>query len=187
MGWTFTHRNKGQTTRQFFQNECFGSSWEIVTDGFGAYDYDGKPWYGLARKVETGEHVAFVFLTKTSSAYMNFGWKEMDESMGPNADDCPARVFAAIEKHIPVPPHDWAASWRERVRATLARKTQAKALVPEMVVEFAEPISFTNGDKLSRFVYMGGNCFVGVDTKIPYTIRQWKNNHFTVVEKEMAR
>jgi hypothetical protein len=53
-----------------------------------------------------------------------WGYKDMDESMGPSELSCPVRFFDMV----PCPSGEWAAPWRERVKAYQARLAQFKGL-----------------------------------------------------------
>jgi hypothetical protein len=54
-----------------------------------------------------------------------WGYKDMDESMGPYEYDCP---LALLDKLGP-PPNEWAANWREKVRAFHARRAAGADIV----------------------------------------------------------
>lgn len=49
----------------------------------------------------------------------SWGYKDMDESMGPCEITCPVSYF----KLVPNPPNDWAKEWRAKVMARHAKKS----------------------------------------------------------------
>lgn len=94
MGWTFTHREPGMTTEQFFRNEGLGGSGSTILKSAVV----GNAFYAAMKnaddaKSEPGRVWAFVALITWTSSYHNFGYKDMDERMGPNEASCPARVL----------------------------------------------------------------------------------------------
>lgn len=92
MGWTWTHRDNGMTTRAFFEAELTGSK-RILASGmvdgtfYAAVQNPGDAAY------EPGRVWALVCLTGRSKSYFNFGYKDMDEDMGPADARCPQRVL----------------------------------------------------------------------------------------------
>jgi len=75
---------------------------------------------------ETGERYvwAAVFMLNYTRDYdYNFGYKDMDETYGPNISNCPASILdllTPLEDHpISDESRGWAAAWRERCRKNL--------------------------------------------------------------------
>lgn len=165
MGWSYMHREPGQTTREFMSRE-FGTGLTIVDSAM-----VGSVWYAAARIERTGAVTALVVLTARARGTYNFGYKDMSESMGPCYHDCPARI---LDRLTPTD-SDYANEWRAACRAKLARPMP----VLGDRVTFAHPLTFTGGDVLDTFVYAGGNDFRGV-TGGRYRITGWKDREFTV-------
>lgn len=84
-----------------------------------------------------------------------FGYKDMDETMGPVECDCPERVLRLLSPIEDIPHPGYAADWRARVReaqAARARARQAKtALTVGTVLRAPREISFTTGWKADAF------------------------------------
>lgn len=145
MGWTFYHRPAGQTDRQHFESELglakrdlkiLESATKNGTFYAAVQDPDGSVW-------------ALVILIQRVRGEYNFGYKDMDETVGPAVHDCPAKVLDLLT------PTDsqWANEWRVKCRATLARNAQVKALVNGTVIELEKPVTFANDVSVQRFEY----------------------------------
>lgn len=145
MGWTFTHRDKGITDREWFGRE-FTSHNELLD----CATVRGSGFYAAMRNKETGEVWCLVVLTQwVPNDYHNFGYKDMSDTMGPGIDDCPARILDLLS---PTDSED-ANEWRERCRKNIAAKAAAK-LADGTVVEFAQEMNFGERyGKASRFRY----------------------------------
>lgn len=79
--------------------------------------------------------------------YWNFGYKDMDESMGPVYYNCPARILDLLTE----PVNETAREWRQRCRERLKRKERARQLRPGVVVRFRAPLHFTDGRVADTF------------------------------------
>jgi len=95
MGWTTLHRDPGTTDREFFETE-FPTT--LARDGeILACATVRNVFYAAVRTRESGQVWALVVLLRRSRAgvgsWYNFGYKEMDERMGPAEARCPARVL----------------------------------------------------------------------------------------------
>ncbi|MBO6031678.1 MAG: hypothetical protein J6Q22_09415 [Prevotella sp.] len=80
--------------------------------------------YYAAVKNHKGEVFAAVFLTCGRTRWDNTAWgyKDMDETMGPNESKCPASILALLT------PTDskWANEWRERCRQNIAKAAEIR-------------------------------------------------------------
>jgi hypothetical protein len=65
---------------------------------------------------------AVILISNTKSH--GFGYKDMDESMGPCQCDCPQRIMRLLSPVTDIPNPSYAADWRARVAA---RKTARRA------------------------------------------------------------
>lgn len=84
---------------------------------------------------ETGERevwAAVFMLNYTRDAYYNFGYKDMDETMGPCIANCPASILDLLT------PTDskWANDWREKCRKNANRKP----IKIGDTIKFTEPV-----------------------------------------------
>lgn len=132
MGWTFTYGKpwpsiKGEldsqltferngATRRVLKSSMVGSTYYAAVEMIGA---DGKR-----------EVWAAVFLT--SKKRDEWGYKDMDESMGPVASNCPAGILALLTE----PVNESAKAWRDRCRANLAAKRPGKKATAGDIVTY---------------------------------------------------
>jgi hypothetical protein len=82
----------------------------------------GATWYGACERSRPGQEpyvFAGVCLTSVDSReYCNFGYKDMDESMGPCERDCPVSILNLLSHRD----DEWALEWREDCRNNAAQK-----------------------------------------------------------------
>lgn len=83
----------------------------------------GSTYYAAVRNKD-GEVWAAVFLTcgRTRHDGTAWGYKDMDETMGPNEDKCPASILALLTPTD----SEWANEWRERCRKNIARAAEIR-------------------------------------------------------------
>ena len=118
MGWTVykaTHYTKKGTVDR--KAECdkyrWGDEYELLKSAM-----VGATYYAAVRYKTTGQVFAAVFLTTIRKDFYNFGYKDMDETMGPGEAKCPANILALLTE----PDNEFALSWRERCRQYHADK-----------------------------------------------------------------
>jgi hypothetical protein len=155
MGWTFYNRPKGETDRAHFERE-----FSMFRDGtYEMVETTSKNgvFYAAVRTLKdtghskAGEVWALVILMQRTRGEHNFGYKEMDETVGPGYYDAPARILDALTPTE----HEWANQWRAECRKHLTKRETVKQEVrPGTVVELSKPVNF--GDRhgtASRFEY----------------------------------
>jgi hypothetical protein len=183
VGWTYSNRTKGLTTRQWFEEEFEwgpGKRREIVADGI-----SGATYYAAVRDNEDlghghGHVWAFVAVTRRAAGYWNFGYKDMDETMGPWDAEAPARVLDVLSPTG----DDTALEWRARCRAHNACQAFARRVRPGTRLRFLEPVEFADGARLDTFelVDRGRALFRPADSASPpYRIRDWTRRRFELV------
>ena len=89
-----------------------------------------------------------------------FGYKDMDETMGPCEAECPAAILDLLTPTA----SEYALAWRERCRATAAKRASIPKLRDGDLVVFTEPIRFTDGSEHRRMK-------VVVDQRKPRAVR----------------
>jgi hypothetical protein len=77
-----------------------------------------------------------------------FGYKSMDETMGPCEAECPVAILDLLTPTT----GDYAFAWRERCRAATARRAAVPKLRDGDLVVFTEPIRFTDGSEHRRMM-----------------------------------
>lgn len=128
MGWTYTKRPPAITPAEFLKERCWGSQREklIGTATVGKVVYfalktKAAPWAEKMYQVAPDGTitVALVYLidTKTGPDGYNFGWKDMDETVGPYDEGrCPASIMRLLSPFKPEYT-GYAKQWRERQKA----------------------------------------------------------------------
>ena len=128
MGWLFSPSwaTRADLVRHLRRPERFGDRLELVR----ACVTGSHHWY-LVRERATGLHWVGLDLLQSGRGD-GWGYKDLDETVGPTACDCPLAYLAA--------PHadrdGWAAQWRERVRAYHAARQARPALAAGLLVRF---------------------------------------------------
>lgn len=173
MGWTLLHKDPRQSPHDFFARE-FGSGTAYGT--LLASRTVGSTVY-LAWQKQDGTVFAIVCLTQRKPRdHDNFGYKDMDESMGPVESRCPAAILDLLSPTT----SEYALAWRQRCR-DYATRLQTRRLAPLERIVLAEPLSFhfKGGPVLlADFIYrpeLGRNVFVSVETGALVRIPQYQN------------
>lgn len=127
MGWTMIdYRPEGESHEEFFAREVLGKRQEILASAHVAGI--GGTFYAAVREKRSGEVWALVVLT-TGYPGAHFGWKEVEESMGPANSECPAHILDLLSPTK----NENALAWRERCRARLRH---LEAVTPGARVRF---------------------------------------------------
>ncbi len=105
--------------------------------------------YAAIRNTDKQAGTAYVFcgvFLVRNNVCDGFGYKAMDESMGPLEADCPGRILRLLSPVEAISNPGSAASWRERVaRRRLERagdRHRTAALVPGRLLRTARPLRF---------------------------------------------
>jgi len=160
MGWLFMPRSSmgGHASAKAYLDDQF--TYERVQDDGSsrglkvlASTCPGNRVYYAAIQVMTNgqgdEIFAIVCLVRwnprAKDGYI-FGYKDMDESMGPCEADCPARILDSLTPTD----KEYARDWRARCRANLERR--ARQLADGDRIRLPEPMTFSDGNVLQEFV-----------------------------------
>jgi len=137
MGWTYTYR--GSTpVKQFLADhvncENEHAKWLILDIAIVKMRTAYMAVEIIRRDKETGQLdmttrkvVAFVFLLdyRPSDPDYDMGYKDMDESMGPCASECPERILNLLTPTD----HEYALAWRQRCRDSIGRRRSGSARI----------------------------------------------------------
>lgn len=122
MGWLYSSGwGTANAVRDHLRDQLRQAGYTILDDASTKY---GRVYYALIEKPALPDKPESAVTPTIFVALINggrgsdWGYKDMDESMGPVEVDCPLRL---IDKAGP-PPNDWARDWREKVRAYHARR-----------------------------------------------------------------
>jgi len=138
MGWLYTRRDKDTTPVAFLTAQFDHERYEVLAHA----TYMREVYVAVKdRRDETVTAMVFLIHHCPRDAHYNFGYKDMDESMGPVVTSCPARILDLLTE----PPNNWAREWREKCRATIAAREQAKTVVSGSRIRIEGRLSFSNG------------------------------------------
>ncbi len=152
MGWMYTYRPKGQSIKDFFsgrfnytrENGRYGKVLECSATfrvAYMAYEI-GDPEEG--KKVIT--LVCLLHHCPRDLNY-NFGYKDMDESMGPVESECLEKILKLL---MPTD-EKYAIEWRERCWSNLKKKKACPKLELEMAIKTNSPLKFADGSVIDSF------------------------------------
>ena len=84
-----------------------------------------------------------MFLTSRENG--EWGYKSMDETMGPNVADAPMKLLALLSPTT----SQWAQDWRQKCRDNAA--LASRSLKPGDVIRLEQPLRFTDGSERQTF------------------------------------
>jgi len=131
MGWLFSNRwgSKDELVRFLRSPERNGPHYEVLASTVRG----SRHWY-VARYTKDDKVVTFIGLDlMESGGNEGWGYKDMDESVGPYYYDCPLRFLDMVAGSEPV---GYAEKWRESVREWHAKKAARPEWVAGMVVKY---------------------------------------------------
>jgi hypothetical protein len=104
----------------------------------------------------TGQfYVTAAVVLISNSRKHGFGYKDMDESMGPCECACPDRIMRLLSPVEDLPHRGYAAEWRARVAAhkqvVAAQKAKRASLLPGCIVTLEHEVSFRDGTTATTF------------------------------------
>ena len=104
-----------------------------------------------------------------------FGYKDMDESMGPCESKCPESILKLLTPTT----YEYAIAWRQRCWDRINKRKAAPKVKSGMKVKFKEAIRFVGGITLDTLIFRRGSTFAhnfGL-----YRIPNWRERDFEVV------
>jgi hypothetical protein len=149
MGWLY-HNDKlrHQTPVQYITKEftCEGPTGRATVLAAAVV---GNTIYAAIRNEDAGGGSPYVFaavILFENNERNGFGYKIMDETMGPYQADCPDRIMRLLSSIEDLPSAGYAAKWRANVEAARARRRALNAtrqrLTPGCVVRLTHPAVF---------------------------------------------
>jgi hypothetical protein len=175
MGWTFLHKEKKQKLADFFKQE-----FTYVTKGCEILDVASHLNVAyIALQLPTHEVTALVVLLRhVPTEYYNFGYKDMDETQGPNESNCPERILKLLTPTT----SEYALAWRKRCYDNLSKRKNA-AKVGD-TIHLTESLTFTDGHKGDTFKIVQHSehiYFQDVTTRGLYRITNWKTKEYSIL------
>jgi len=148
MGWLYTHKDSDISVKEFFESrfnyQKEDGRYGKVLDCAVVRLRTAYMAYEIGHTDGTKEVIGIVCLLDYSPKdYYNFGYKDMDETMGPYQYDCPERIL----KLLTPTENENAREWREICWERIKSRQKRPKLVKGMVIEFTEPITFRGGQQ----------------------------------------
>lgn len=133
MGWLFSDRwaSKEQLVAYLRSPERNGSNYEVLASTVRG----SRHWY-VARYTKDDKVVTFIgldLMEKSTDGVHGWGYKDMDESVGPYHYDCPLRFLDMVRDSEPV---GYAADWRKSVREWHRKRAERPEWVAGQVVAY---------------------------------------------------
>lgn len=164
MGWYYEHKPQGLSTSDYLKKEL---SWESNTAVSRVLEIRVKQLRVAYAAVETiikdtGERKVWAFIALIQhcpKSYWNFGYKLMDETVGPVEAKCPASV---LDRLTPTS-SGYALEWRERCRKHLEEKKNRLSIRKGMTIKTDLPVHFvgrgtvtSRGGEFDTFLVVSG-------------------------------
>lgn len=182
MGWTYTNRLKSQSIRAFFDAELTYDGKSGILD---CAVVNRRTAY-IAYKHPRDGHVFGIvcLLDYRPKDYYNFGYKDMDESMGPNESECPARIL----KLLSPTDSEYALEWRKRCQENLDKRAKAPKVKVGDTIVFKLPVTFRDGLKENVFIVTDpkSSVFIGYSGG-RFRIPNWKKYEFSVLTQTVSK
>jgi len=156
MGWLFMRDLGGYATPRSYLDNQFTYDRDDQRLTVLASSMIGSTYYAACERIEPNVDrlvFAIICLTRTSTGARDgctFGYKDMDETVGPYESDCPATILDELTDTQ----YEYAIAWRARCRAnlTLRKLERAKPTPkPGQTIIFDEPLRFSDGQGRDRF------------------------------------
>ena len=174
MGWTYTIKERGEKIKDFFQRE-FGSGHEILD----CKVKNLRTAYLAVKEKETDKVYGMVcLLDYVPNDVYNFGYKEIDETMGPNQRECPESILRLLSDTD----NEYAKEWRKNCKENIKKRKELSKFKSGDKIVFDNDIVFGQ-EKYKEFILVDKRKSL---FKVPknncalYRIRNWHDEAFTV-------
>jgi len=150
MGWTFFYKPRGMSPCEALTKEFSSGSGKVI-----ACSAKLNAVY-MAYQTNAGHVIALISAIRYApkDPLYNFGYKDMEESMGPYYYDCPKKILEMLTPvDIAYAGHLQAAESAARWRATCWENIKGRVtLSVGALVTFKSPIRFTDGQVFTAMV-----------------------------------
>ncbi len=172
MGWiVMDHRPPGESHAEFFIRELLSERQTMLASAH--VGGIGGTFYAAVRQRGGGEVWAMVVLT-TGRPGASFGWKAMEEQMGPVESECPAHILDLLTPTE----HEYALAWRRRCRE---RAERLAAVVPGAQVEFGAEFLTPDGPYKRFEAVDPSKGLFRAPTGEVYRLLRWRRGSFAVL------
>ena len=122
MGWSTTFKGKYTSAKEYIEKNLL--VWKSETHNYSVLDggvVKFLTYYGAVEKTEitTGKKEVFaviILLRYYKNQYDNFGYKDMDEGMGPCESACPERILKLLTPTQNQNANDWRKRCWDRIK-----------------------------------------------------------------------
>ena len=149
MGWLFRNQPLTTETPAEYLTRQFTHDGEQRKAEVLAASQVGGTVYMAIRNTEKATGKSYVFaaiILVKNNRRDGFGYKDMDEGMGPCEVACPDRIMKLLTPIEQLPNPSYATDWRERVvaykQAKRDARKRAKALLPGDIIRTVRPIRY---------------------------------------------
>jgi hypothetical protein len=158
MGWLYMQSLKGHSgPRQYLDAQFTFSRPELTSRVLRSALVGMRVYYAAIEHIRHEENERMVFAAvclvhynpRDREGYI-FGYKDMDESVGPNESNCPEAILDLLTPTE----YPYAQAWRARCRenaATRCALSRKPAPRPGQTIVLDQPMSFRDGCTLDRF------------------------------------
>lgn len=190
MGWTYSHKRRGQSVKEFFQESG-------VFKGINGHEFEilkmktvkmRECYCAVKYRSPEGKENVFglvILLHYAPRDYHNFGYKEIEESMGPYQCNCPEDILDLLSETD----NKNALNWREQCRKNAKKRASKRKLKDGTLIRLDHELKFTNGDRVKEFIYRK----IGRKTRFEnprsgqmYRITGFDRMNFEIIEHEQA-
>lgn len=147
MGWTYHYNTtKDRLIRYLLEPHAYtrDDGTEVRIEPLKSTVHSTRLWSLWQRTVgEEVERYVVLHLLAADRKNNGYGYKDMDESMGPYHYDCPVTWLDLLTE----PSNDYARTWREQVRAQAAKdrehKRKVEAMTPgQKILIYGKPYTY---------------------------------------------
>jgi hypothetical protein len=128
-------RTRGELVAHLTRPGRMGGDWTVIASAVKPSEsgYKGVLWTVNERKSDGRRFIGCDLLdSMREHGRTSWGYKDLEESMGPAEVSCPARFLELV----PVPSSPYAAAWREKVRERTDRTIGPRAAQIELAALF---------------------------------------------------
>jgi hypothetical protein len=116
MGWLYTHKSKDESAKDFIASQVHVDNEHASRKAIDIAIVDIRTAYIAYEMIDkaSGDRrvVALILLLDyRPKEYHNFGYKDIDETMGPYQCRCPERILKQLTPLLPG--ENWAQEWRD--------------------------------------------------------------------------
>jgi len=158
MGWTYSHKNKGISVKDFFSEEFNFKRNEKTLKVIDCFATISEAYLAMETSTENSREVFAVVcrIHYNSKEYFNFGYKDMDETMGPYYYNCPERILNLLTPTT----SQYAIEWRKKCREKIERKKARPHFRINDILEFKKSVLFNNGYRVKQLKVVDRRRFI---------------------------